>query len=293
MLEKLGKDDNKYFITNSKGYSNTFTEDEVRIAFDFAWEMVWGEGHQKNEWIGSNIPRTNCEKFANIFQGKLGEIGFYKEAVKVWVDFPEVDFDVNGRNIWDSGDFEYDCNKYSVKTIPSYGDLFLLPTGDWSEDGSYKYGKDQNNNLIPVFYDYHVLMKVSPDTKGVLKSIKKLYSDEMIKVELECLMFSKAWTYQLTGYINNLTLVKAIDERFILPKGALVNGKEKMKTENYYIQSGNFENFENLISWNEFCKDYAKITRYPRICEQCGTKSECHDEETCSNCGKQFYYKLS
>jgi len=51
------------------------------------------------------------------------------------------------------------------------------------------------------------------------------------------------WYYDIPGYCTLLTLKYIINEGYILPQNALLNGKTKMDAENYYIQSGSLREF--------------------------------------------------
>ena len=59
---------------------------------------------------------------------------------------------------------------------------------------------------------------------------------------------TEAWKYDIAGYAEHNDLVYAINNDFILPQGAILNNWTKMDAENYYIQSGNMRNFQQLIA---------------------------------------------
>ena len=54
----------------------------------------------------------------------------------------------------------------SRKSTKSYGDLLLLETKDWNDDGEYIPNKDKGN----FRYDYTILVRFSPDGEAIMKN---------------------------------------------------------------------------------------------------------------------------
>lgn len=48
-------------------------------------------------------------------------------------------------------------------------------------------------------------------------------------------------TLEVVGYVSNDSLVKMIEEGYILPQNSTLNGKTRMDASNYYLQSGFFK----------------------------------------------------
>ncbi len=48
-------------------------------------------------------------------------------------------------------------------------------------------------------------------------------------------------TLEVVGYVSNDSLVKMIEEGYILPQNSTINGKTRMDASNYYLQSGFFK----------------------------------------------------
>jgi hypothetical protein len=55
------------------------------------------------------------------------------------------------------------------------------------------------------------------------------------------------WEYDIAGYITNEDLKSIITNDFILPQKSMLNGKIPMDAENYYVQSIDMKDFQQLI----------------------------------------------
>lgn len=243
MFNKLISNDNiNFFITNKKAFSNShkFKEKTIQKCFEFAWDMSFGnKGEHRDHRSGGKHHRKNGEIFINVFQGKLGECAIYNlfSNNKIELDYP--DFSVHELGIWDKFDFNYKEKNVSVKSTAHFGNLLLLETKDWNEDGKY----------LPsdISYDYHILTRISPDSKGIMKANKLFYSDVANKNFLMNIILSEEWKWEITGYITKDDLKSIINNNHILPQGSLLSGKVKMDAENYYIQAGDLKNIISMI----------------------------------------------
>lgn len=243
MFAKLKSNDNiNFFITNKKSFSNyhKFKKETIQKCFEFAWDMSFGyKGEHRDHRSGGEHHRKNGEIFINAFQGKLGECATYNlfSINGIKLDYP--DFSVHELGIWDKFDFSYDGKNVSVKSTAYFGNLLLLETKDWNEDGKY----------LPndTSYDYHILTKISPDSKGVMKENNLFYSDVAGENFLRNIILSEEWRWEITGYITKVDLKSIIKNNYILPKGSLLNGKVEMDAENYYIQAGDLKNINCMI----------------------------------------------
>ena len=209
------------------------------MCFEFAWKMTFGhEGEHRNHRTGGNHNRKKGEIFINAFQGKLGECAIYNQFYSI-IPLEKPDFETYGLGKWDKFDFSYDNISFSVKSTSFFGNLFLLESADWDIEGKYK----PNN----TGYTYHILTRISPDGKQLMKSKRFLYSDEINKFTLKDLIMSNTWEGEVTGYITNDDLKEIIRDRYILPKGSFLNSKKtKMDAENYYVQAGDLKDISNL-----------------------------------------------
>lgn len=220
-------------------------ETYVKEAFEFAYNMSFGcKGEHRDHRSGGQNKRKKGEIFVNTFQGKLAELGFYNTFKNKNFDISYPDLETYDLGAWDSADFEVKKeNKtflFSIKSTKFYGNLMLLETKDFNEKGEYIPNKNKGN----CKYDIFSLVRIKPDAEAILKSQKKLYSNEIKKEELEKMILDKKWEYDLPGYIKNEDLVKIINSGDIIPQNAILNGKTKMDAENYYVETGSMRKFK-------------------------------------------------
>ena len=69
-----------------------------------------------------------------------------------------------------------------------------------------------------------------------MKRHKLLYTESVDREFLETIFLEKNWTYDYVGYVTYDELVYIINSNYILPKGALLNGRTLMDADNYYVQ---------------------------------------------------------
>ncbi|OIV43467.1 hypothetical protein [Flavobacterium johnsoniae] len=237
---KLEQKDNDYFITLKK----RFEENDVDVvfikqAFEFAYEMVYGEGSHRIKRSGGEVNRTNAEIFQNTFQGKLGEIVLYENLKLQNIEVEAPDFSIHGKGIWDETDLKANGKSICVKSAAFFSNLLLLETKDWDSDGRYIPNLD-NSNIDT--YDFFVLVRIKPDIKFILKNIgekKENLWQEIQKFD---------WSYDIPGCCSAKTIRYIIKNQYVISKNALLNGKTKMDAGNYYIQSGNLHNVNRLYS---------------------------------------------
>ena len=84
--------------------------------------------------------------------------------------------------------------------------------------------------------------------RSMMSSNRLLYSNDINKEQLYSLIKSEKWEYDVPGYITNEDLKSIISNDFILPQKSLLNAKIPMDAENYYIQSGDMRDFQQLVS---------------------------------------------
>ena len=121
---------------------------------------------------------------------------------------------------------------------------FLLETKDWNNEGLYIPNINSSNSK----YDYFVMVRLKPDLKGVFKKEKIFFSNDIEKDKLINLVTNQDWSYDIPGCFSFKSLLYVIQNKMILPQGALLNGTTKMDAENYYIQSGYLKDISELIS---------------------------------------------
>lgn len=97
------------------------------------------KGQHRDHRTGGNNKRKNGEIFINTFQGKLSEIAvsyFIRKLNKTASKkLSKLDFETNSLGIWDDTDITVGNIKISVKFTSNKGNLLLLETKDWNENG--------------------------------------------------------------------------------------------------------------------------------------------------------------
>ncbi|KFF04859.1 hypothetical protein [Flavobacterium reichenbachii] len=237
---KLEQRDNSYFITLKKSFENNEVDFAfIKQAFDFAFKMVYEGGFHRPARSGGETERTNAVIFQNTFQGKLAEIVLYEnlKLQNIEVEFP--DFSIHGKGIWDEADLKANGKSICVKSAAFFSNLLLLETKDWNSEGIYIPNLD-NSNIDS--YDFFVLVRVKPDIKFVLKETPESKENLWQKIE------KTAWYYDIPGCCSIKTIQHIIKNQYVISKNALLNAKTKMDAENYYIQSGDLHDLEDLYS---------------------------------------------
>ena len=242
-LRNTGKD---FFVTSKKQLTidGEISRKNVLKALDFAYQMTFASnGKHRDHRSGGSHNRKNGEIFANTFQGKLAEFAFYEFIVSKGIKMPLPDLDTFDLGKWDSSDFDVNDRHISIKSSKSFANLLLLETKDWTDDGTYI----PNNSK----YDAFVFIRVIPDIEKMLRTNRLFYSDDVTYDQLESIVISEKWLYNMAGFITHQDLVQIIKNKYILPKGSLLNGTTQMDAENYYVQSGDMlkiEKIETFIS---------------------------------------------
>jgi hypothetical protein len=251
-MQRLEQRENSYYITKKKNFSplNNFNNKTIESVSNFAYEMTFGDGEHRDHRTGGELRRSKGQIFINTFQGKLSELAiynlFFTNNRGAYKRLSPPDFDTYGLGEWDDSDIILDNIKFSIKSTKYYGNLLLLESKDWNNKGEYIPNINTSKNSK---YDYFVLVRIQPDGENLMKKNKLLYERNHINKEyLFSIIHSTQWHYDIAGYISNQTLKDIISSNnFLLPKGSLLNGKIPMDAENYYIQSGNMQDFTDLI----------------------------------------------
>ena len=239
-----------YSFSNTKNFisGKSVNASLVLKAFDFAYGMSFGnEGHHRDTRSGGNHPRKNGEKFADTFQGKLAEFAFWQELKKNSIETHEPDVKKEPKGKWDTADFEFNNFKIAVKSTKSFGQLLLLETADWDNEGLYIPNKESGHEK----YDFIVLIRVKPHISDLLKQHRLLYSNQTNKDFLKKIVLNNKFEYDIPGFITQLDLQAMIAHGYVIPKGTYLNRideNNKMDAENYYIQSGNLRNISDFYS---------------------------------------------
>ncbi|TDW45949.1 hypothetical protein EV144_107141 [Flavobacterium sp. 270] len=237
---KLEKKNNSYFVKKKKEFQATPIDPAfIKPAFDFAYEMVYGEGFHRIKRSGGQLNRTPLEIFQNTFQGKLAEMVLYRNLKLQDIEVEEPDFSIHGKGVWDETDLKANGKFICVKSTAFFSNLFLLETKDWNSEGMYIPNHDISKTAV---YDFFVLVRIKPDIKNILKGVVE--AKENLWHEIE----KATWIYDIPGCCSIKTIQHIIEKQYVIPKNALLNGKTKMDAENYYVQSGDLRDLDSLFS---------------------------------------------
>jgi len=234
------KDGNSFFIPRTKNFNPIeIKRDYVNETLDFAYAMTFGkDGEHRRYRSGGTHTRKNGEIFCDTFQGKLAEYFVYQRLKSMGINCPRPDIEKWGLGKWDDEDFLINNKLINVKSMAFFSNLLLLETKDWDKNGLYI----PNNKS----YDYFVVVRIKPDLKKEFR-VKRMLNSNDIGYEIIKSLFQKLSFFADTpGYITSELLREKIQERQILPKGSMLNGRIKMDAENYYILSIDFEEFNNI-----------------------------------------------
>ncbi len=234
-----------YSVNNKKPFKGiVINETDLKNALNFAYEMCFGNGHHRSTRAGGQYGRKNGEKFCNTFQGKLAEVVLYNFFKSKSIVCDEPDFGIYGEGIWDDTDLEIHDKKINVKSAASQSNLLLLETKDWTNNGKYI---PNINNDSTSFYDYFILVRINPDIKKIFRSQRLMYTDVISKADIEQIILTQTWNYDIAGYCTTENLIEAIANNNILPQNSILNEYTKMDAENYYIQCGTMKDIDELV----------------------------------------------
>lgn len=253
------KADGSYMINDYRGrlrfnQMGAFSNDEVSLIFDFAYRMTFGgEGAHRGTRTGGTHDRPNGVKFANTFQGKLGELAVYKEVRRLGLNASQPDYTVGRLGFWDHFDMIVNNRQVSIKSIKHFSQLLLLETGDWDNNGCYLHGMDENRNIVPVRYDLIFLSRISPSSEDTLSHNRLLYSDYVNRNDLSGIIFSNMWSYDIPGFITCNELIYVIQHRHIIPAHSMFspNGNRytEIEAENYYVRASDMHSINELYRY--------------------------------------------
>lgn len=234
-----------YTFTCRKAFHpfSTLRWENVQLAYDFAYNMTFGKrGEHRDHRTGGTYKRKNGEIFKDTFQGKLSECALYNVLYKRHQNLSLPSFDVWGLGQWDLDDYVIDGKRASVKSTKAYGQLLLLETRDFDENGIYLPNVQKNGGQ----YDYFILVRIKPSCESIMRNNRLLYADEADYNILKDLIIKEQWSYDVPGYITRADLVEMINRNLVIHQGDRINSGAKMDASNYYIQAGDLRDI-NLL----------------------------------------------
>ncbi len=235
---------NNYTITSKRFFSaNSISPSLLASVTDFAYNMCFGEGHHRSHRTGGQIIRRGGEKFCNTFQGKLAEVSLRKLLISNGLPCGEPDFSIYGEGMWDDCDLMVNGKSLSVKSAAFFSNLLLMEEHDYDENGNYL------PNLLSgdtASYDYYILVRIKPDIKALFRKQRLMYSDNIGRNQIDNIINSETWNYDIGGWVDHNEFVYAIRNKFIIPQNSTLNVYTKMDADNFYIQSGDMHSISEL-----------------------------------------------
>jgi len=114
--------------------------------------------------------------------------------------------------------------------------------------GQYTPNLDKGNGSYYAF----ILVRISSPIAPIMKQNKLYYSDEAERDLLESIILDQhsSYSYYIPGVISRRTLLKLIEQNFVIPKGALLNSVWTiMDADNYYIQTGGMADITSFVDY--------------------------------------------
>lgn len=243
-FHKLNYENNSFYVNQKKIFNSeiatSFEKYIIEEVFLFAFEMAFGTGKHRAYRSGGSYNRTPTEIFLDAFQGKLAEFAVYNKLTKKQISYPCLDVWDKGK--WDVGDFIMDGKNVSVKSTRNYSNLLLLEENDFNQNGEYI----PNSNITPSVYDYIILVRLNFNFRDVQNLKYLLKNNYESKYSLMSLVREYKICYDIPGFITISDFRKIIKEKFLIPKGSILNGKTKIDANNYYIQAGDLRPISEL-----------------------------------------------
>lgn len=241
------KDGNHYFINNKKPFTKTIIEASIiEQCFDFAIQMVFGDGYHRRYRSGGQNSRKKGELFANTLQGKIAEFVTYHALINEGLKGLELpDISIHGKGKWDDVDLVFKNKKINIKSSTHFSNLLLLEKKDWNLKGQYipNMGSEASQE-----YDYFLVVRIKPDIKSLLLKNKMFYSNDVDTDDLKNIVFNEEWYYDFGGVCTLKTIQYIIKNNYLLPQNSLLNGKTEIDADNYCIQNGNLKAFDFLVN---------------------------------------------
>ena len=232
----------RYRITKGKRFVRTsrLQLSGVSQAFDFAAGMTFeGVGQHRSHRSGGRHRRSDREIFIDTFQGKIAEFAFESVVGAVTsTGGPELFTSHLGR--WEDVDFVVGPHRIAVKSTKWFGNLLLLESADWNEQGEYVASLGE-----PVKYRAICLVRLGPDLANLSRSlgiaIAPLSIDRLREAVLET-----AWLFDIPGWIDSDDLRRIVGANQRIARGTTL-GRITLDADNYYVQAGELRPVGDLL----------------------------------------------
>lgn len=244
---KLHNEGNHYRVTRKRTFQAnvTLSEENFDRAFEFSYNMSFGKfGAHRDHRSGGTHHRKIGEIFANTFQGKLAEFATYEYLKRKGIEIEAPDILVYDLSKWDVYDLKANDKIINIKSTKEYGNLLLLERSDWDCEARYIPNSGHEN----VIYDFFVLVRLKPDIVKILKDNRLYLSNECDYNTLRVLFNYSCFEYNIVGFVTNDDLKTIIADNHCIPRGSVLNQYTRIDADNYYIQSDDMIEIEELIN---------------------------------------------
>lgn len=248
-MNKLNFDGYRYRFNSTKKFNpiNSIQQEQLLNCIDFAAQMTFFKtGEHRAYRTGGQEIRKNGQIFANTLQGKLAEYAIYNQLKAIYPEISKPDLNTYSLGTWDDSDFIIRNKKLAIKSTKHYGELLLLETRDWDNNGNYIPNLSSVNH---GYYDYIILVRMDGNIESIMRQNRLLYSSSITNKQFDDLknsILNSSWNYDIPGFITHEDLVYIIKNEYILPQNAKLGFNTIMDAENYYVQTGDLRNIDLL-----------------------------------------------
>lgn len=236
-------DDNGFSFGDGRRFvAQDVPKDYLHKAVDFAFDMVASpNGFHRDHRSGGTMKRMQSHVFVDTFHGKLGEwclFGYFSSLRGYRCSKP--DMGVYSKGIWDNGDLRVTNDKdgvervVAIKTTKWKGNLLLLETADWSDQGLYMPSLAEGKEYFPNRF---VLVRIDPFLSPFADGLDNLVVSGNRDAILSYVMGFR-WRYDIPGFITDKNFMFFVENSYVIPKNSFLNSNRTvMDADNYYVAS--------------------------------------------------------
>ena len=181
----------------------------------------------KNTRSGGTNERKKEGIMYDNFQGKLSELILYHDLPNK-DDFEEIDLELYERGKWDHSDLLSKDGQIhiNVKSGLSFHQMLLLTAKDYNKSGGYRHHKNSGK----IEKELYAFVRLNIDKEKITKMFSKS-EDDFTKWFLK--------EYRIIEYdqfFSDICQIKnAIQNKHLIYKDQMLNGRTKMDADNYYL----------------------------------------------------------